>query len=117
MNSDERTVLQQCFAQTKELFMNKTQSEDWADNLINGSKGLTTPRQWKHYYVWLANPKQYDEERTEQMEIDATPPRIDPYPPGMKVDTFQNGKCETHIHVTNPNWYKHEEQNDEKSPE
>ena len=115
MNSDERSVLQKCFSQTKELFKRKTQSEDWAENLITGSRGLTTARQWKHYYVWLANPKKYDEERTERMEIDTTPPKIDPYPAGMKVETFQNGPCETRIHVSNPHWYKTNE--DEKTPE
>lgn len=118
MNSDERAALQRCFNQTKELFQRKTQSEDWAENLITGSQGLTTQRQWKHYYVWLANPKNYDEERTERMEIDTTPPKIDPYPPGMKVETFQNGPCETLVHVTNPHWNKSQQDDeDEKSME
>ena len=115
MNSDERNALHRCFNQTKELFQRKTQSEDWAENIITGSQGLTTQRQWKHYYVWLANPKNYDEERTERMEIDNTPPQIDPYPQGMKVETFQNGPCETIIHVKNPHWNKRNDE--EKVPE
>ena len=114
MNPVERATLHRCFAKTKELFQKNKQSESWSHNLIHGTRELTTPLQWKHMYVWLANPRGYDEGKVHSMEIDTTPPRIDPYPEEMNVNTFQNGH-ETIIHVKNPMWY--ETQDDEKIPE
>ena len=106
MNPHEREILQRCLKKTKDLFQRKQRSEDWAENLIEGSRGLTTPAQWKHFYVWLANPNNYDEERTSKMEVDKTLTAIEKYPDCMVVDTVQNGPCETIIHVKNPLFYK-----------
>ena len=115
MNSDEQEILQRCLGKTKDLFQRRNRSEDWAENIIRGSAGLTTPEQWKHYYVWLANPKQYNEESTNKMEIDNSLTQIDDYPDCMEVETFQNGPCETVIHVKNKNLYppKMEEKTEE----
>ena len=112
MNSAERKNLQRCFAKTQGLFSTRKQSESWADNIIDGSKELKTPREWKHFYVWLANPRGYDEERTEKMEIASEAPCIEPYDDCMKVETFQNGS-ETIINVINPGWGQ-SNQDDEK---
>ena len=112
MKSAERENLQRCFVKTQGLFSTRKQSESWADNIIDGSDGLKTPREWKHFYVWLANPRGYDEERTERMEIDTEPPCIESYDDCMKVETFQNG-TETIINVINPGWGQNT-QDDEK---
>ena len=106
MNSDERKTLQRCLKKTKELCQRRRRSEDWAQNLIEGSRGLTTPAQWKHFYVWLANPNKYDETVTDQMEIDNSLAKIDEYPEELEVNTFQNGPYDTIIHVKNPAFYK-----------
>ena len=115
MNASERAVLQRCFHKTKGLFQRRTQSEDWAENIIDGSKELKTPREWKHFYAWLANPNKYDEEATEKLVIDNTMTEIESYPKHMVVETYQNGPCETIIHVTNPTLYS--QQDDEKVAE
>lgn len=113
MNTVERATLHRCFEKTKELFSTHKHSESWSHNLIEGTRELSTPLQWKHMYVWLANPLGYDETKVSNMVVDPNPPRIDPYPDQMSVNTFQNGN-ETIIHVKNPIWYKSE---DEKPPE
>jgi len=110
MKSDERATLHRCLNKTKGLFERRKRSEDWATNLIEGSRGLTTPTQWKHYYVWLANPNQYNEEATDKLEIDNSLTKIDEYSGGLEVNTFQNGPCETIIHVKNPAYYPHEDE-------
>jgi len=114
MKSPERAVLKRCLAKTKELFTSRKSSEDWADNLIEGSKELSTPTQWKHFYTWLASPNTYDEFKTDQLVIDPTPPRIDPYDECLVIDTVQNGPCETIINITNPTLYSKACVNDEK---
>ena len=86
------------------MFMKNNMAQDWSTNIIEGSKALRTPTQWKHYYVWLANPNNYNEEEANLLEIDQNPPLIEPYPECMKVETFQNGN-ETIVSVTNPTLY------------
>ena len=113
MNSDERNVLHRCFAKTKDLFTRKNQSEDWSHNLIEGSKGLRTPSQWKHYYAWLANPNNYNEDEVASLKIDNSLTEIEPYDSCMVVETFENGPCETIINVKNRTLYG--KQDDEKT--
>ena len=110
MQTDERETLQRCFAKTKGLFMKHTMSEDWADNITNGSLELKTPLQWKHFYVWLANPNGYNEAATDALEIYNSMTNIDPYPSNMVVETFKNG-TDTMVYVKNMDWH------DEKTPE
>jgi len=102
MKPSERTVLQACFEKTKKLFETKRQPEDWADNIIQGSSGLKTKLQWKHFYTWLANPNNYDEENTSNLTIEPQIlENIEPYPEHMVVETYQNGPAETLIRVIN----------------
>lgn len=111
MTPEERTVLHKAFAKTSDLFKRRGTARDWSDNIIEGSTMLTTAETWKHFYVWLANPKKYNEAEADALEIEVTTPEcIKPYPDGMKVETFQNGN-ETIIHVINPNL---QNQDDEK---
>ena len=110
MNSDELSILRRCLKNTKKLFQRRGRSEDWAENLIEGSRELTTPTQWKHFYVWLANPNKYDEDAIDEMEVDNSLTTIDEYPEGMEVETFQNGPCETIIHVKNTKFYTNDEE-------
>jgi len=114
MNSDERSNLRRCFTKTRDLFRRRQRSEDWADNLIDGSRGLTTPAQWKHFYVWIANPQNYNEAEVDKMEIDNSLATIDEYPECMEVETFQNGPCETIIHVKNKAFYTQDEEKTEE---
>ena len=114
MDDDERNVLHKCFAKTKELFMKQNSSEDWSHNLIEGSSELSTPLQWKHFYVWLANPNNYNEEETAKLSTMSGTATIEPYADCFKVDTIQNGPCETIINVVNTNT---SEQEDEKQEE
>ena len=100
MNSSERAVLHKSFKKTKDLLMRRNSSEQWSQNLIEGSSMLKTPLQWKHYYVWLANPNGYNEKEVDALKIDNTPPKIEPYPSHMKVERFQNGSDITVV-VTN----------------
>ena len=100
MNPSEREELHRCFSKTKKLFKRKRGSESWADNLIEGTKGLKTPLQWKHMYTWLANPRGYNEAETDSLPIDNSTGHIKPYPSHMKVETFQNG-AETIVRVIN----------------
>jgi len=113
MKSSERAILHRCLNKTKGLFEHRKRSEDWAENLIEGSRGLTTPAQWKHFYVWLANPTQYNEEATEAMEIDNSLTKIDEYDDCMEVETFQNGPCETIIYVKNTAFHTKDEEKTE----
>ena len=110
MNSDERAILHRCLNKTKGLFERRTRSEDWSHNLIEGSRGLTTATQWKHFYVWLANPNQYNEDAVEKLEIDNSLTKIEEYADCMEVHTFQNGPCEQIIHVKNPAFYTNEDE-------
>ena len=111
MKTDERNVLQSCFAKTKNLFIKKNTAEDWAHNIIEGSSALKTGLQWKHYYVWLANPNNYNEAEADKLSTASEAFVLEPYSDCMKVETIQNGPCETIINVINVG-----EQDDEKVP-
>ena len=105
MTPEERTVLQVAINRTTKLFKNRRTARDWSDNILQGSRNLTTPNVWKHYYAWLANPTNYSEEDTDNLSIEEyTPACIAPYPDGMKVTSFKNGN-ETIIRVSNPALY------------
>ena len=114
MNQNERKILHSCFAKTLDLFQQRKQAESWSENLLDGSRQLTTPVQWKHYYVWLAQPSKYCEADVDKMEIDTVPCEIEPYPQGLEVETLKNGNYETFVRVRNPKWYTTTE---EKTPE
>ena len=101
MNTKERSVFQKAIAETTDLFKRRTQAEDWSRNLIEGSSELKTAQQWKHFYTWLANPNQYNEEETNKMEISDETAKIEPYDSCMRTETFQNGPCETIINIIN----------------
>ena len=111
MNPSERAVFQQSIANTLNLFKQKKMAEQWSQNIIDGSKLLTTPLQWKHFYCWLANPHGYNEKEVDSLPVDTEPPVIEPYAECMHVETFVNGN-ETQIHVTNTRF---NDENDEKS--
>jgi len=113
MNPKERSVFQKAIAETTDLFKRRSQAEDWSRNLIEGSRELKTPHQWKHFYTWLANPNQYNEEETNKMEIATEAAKIEPYDSCMRTETFQNGPCETIINVINTSG--HSEQDEEKT--
>ena len=114
MNDDERNDFNESVRMTTELFKNNRTTEDWADNLIKGSRSLKTGNSWKHYYAWLANPTKYNEEEVNKLATCGEEPQavIEDYPDCMKVETFQNG-IETIIHVRNMSL----EEKDEKTEE
>lgn len=101
MNPAERIVFEKCVKKTTDLFKRRNLAEDWANNLIEGSKGLVTGNQWKHFYAWLSNPNNYNELEVNALETVGTelPSNLGDYPDYMKVETFQNG-VETLVYVT-----------------
>ena len=101
MKADERKILHACFEKTKNLFIKRNSAEDWSHNIIEGSRELKTALQWKHFYVWMANPNNYDEEEASKLSVPTEPVVLDGYDACMRVDTFQNGPCETIVHVIN----------------
>ena len=115
MNPAERTVFEKCVKKTTELFKRRNLAEEWANNLIEGSKGLTTGNQWKHFYAWLSNPDNYNEEEVNALKTIGTeiPSNLEDYPDYMKVETFQNG-VETLVYVTHKD---KEDEEDEKKEE
>ena len=117
LTDDERSVLEGVFRKTLDLFKKRNTSEDWSRNLVEGSRGLRTRLQWKHFYAFLANPRGYDEKlvcrETAEAEHHAGP-CITPYPPCYEVHEYQNGN-ETIIHVRNKELYP--EECDEKKSE
>ena len=118
MEDHEQNVLQKAIALTVDLFKRRTDSEDWVRNIVEGSKTLTTPLQWTHFYTFLTNPKGYDETKVdihstagEEYNNDYTPT---PYENCMEEIRFENGPNETIIHIKNKSLYSQE---DEKNPE
>ena len=111
MDENDRRVLRQAFEQTEDNFRTHTASEDWADNIIKGSRGIKTVLQWRHYYTWLANPRGYEESSVGEPERDLSKHLIEPYPSFMEEVRYQNGN-ETIIHVKNKQF-----QGDEKVPD
>lgn len=111
MKQTERDVLEKCLKNTADLFKRRPQSESWANNLIEGSRILTTKGQWKHFYTWIANPTKYCFEEAEKTTPATEQTIISEYSSEYDVKHFKNG-CETIIHVT-----KKKSQDDEKTEE
>ena len=97
------------------LFKARTASECWSDNIVEGSRGIKTKLQWRHFYAWLANPDGYNEEDVVAPMEGLTAAVIEPYPQGMLEQRYENG-TETIIHVKNTELYTNE-QEEEKVPE
>jgi len=116
LKDEERAVLHGAFERTKDLFKRRNTSEDWALNLVEGSKDLTTPLQWTHYYTFLANPNGYKEEevclKTAEEEYANNPNLIPPYEDCFEVTEYKNGN-ETIIYVKNKNLHPPKEEDEE----
>ena len=111
MSPEDRILFQQAVQKTTELFKKRTTARDWSDNIIQGSSMLNTKNSWKHYYAWLGNPQNYNEEQTDQLEVvPTTEDDIGCYDKRLTVSKFKNGN-ETLIHIKNPSLHT---QNDEK---
>ena len=54
--------LAKALGQTRELFRTRDKAEDWGRNILEGSKGLTTERDWTLYYSYLTNPNEFNPE-------------------------------------------------------
>ena len=116
MDPLEQTVLQKAIAATVDLFKTRTDSEDWVRNIVEGSKTLTTPLQWTHFYTFLTNPNGYDESK---VDINSTAGEEynneytrTPYESCLEEVHYKNGPNETIIHVKNNSLYL--DQDDEK---
>ena len=48
---------------TEAMFRAHSSAEDWANNIVNGSRSLKTDEQWTQYYAYLASPANYDPNR------------------------------------------------------
>ena len=104
--------LERAIAETKNLFRRRNSPEDWARNLIEGSRGIKTSKGWGLYYAFLANPKGFDITK-EVIPFNTSEYNPEPYPEYMTVEKFQNGPSETIIHVKNTKYMNME---DEKTP-
>ena len=52
--------LERAINQTKKLFQARDRSEDWGRNIIEGSRGITSEKDWTLYYSYLTNPTRFD---------------------------------------------------------
>ena len=74
---------------TAELFETRSRPEDWGRNIVEGSKGLKTDRDWTLYYSYLFNPETFDKDAV----IDTIDPsyEVEPLPKELVMDSHQNG--------------------------
>ena len=81
--------LAKAMAKTAELFGSRSRPEDWGRNIVEGSKGLKTDRDWTLYYSYLFNPETFDPEA----EIDTIDPtfKVEPLPKGLVMEQRKNG--------------------------
>ena len=73
--------LEKAMARTAELFESRSRPEDWGRNIVEGSKGLKTDRDWTLYYSYLFNPETFDPEAVIEtidptLEIEALPKEL-----------------------------------------
>ena len=54
--------LAKAIEQTQKLFKTRDRAEDWGRNILEGSKGITTERDWTLYYSYLTNPSEFNPE-------------------------------------------------------
>ena len=113
MNDADRKDFNEAIDTTTELFKRRRTAEDWVRNIEEGSKSLKTGHAWKHYYAWLANPQQYNEEEVNGLDIIDTNDTsvIKEWPKCMVVETVKNG----HEIIINVVKQKTDDEKDEKS--
>ena len=106
--------LQFSIRKTKELFKRRNTAEDWARNLLEGSRRLKTENDWDQFYTFITDPLGFEEgEIVEKLGTCSMQEGVPTdYPSFMKVVKTMNGN-ETMIHVVNTN-YRCED--DEKNP-
>ena len=81
--------LLKAMAKTAELFGSRSRPEDWGRNIVEGSKGLKTERDWTLYYSYLFNPETFDPEAVIET-IDPTF-KVEPLPEGLVMEQRKNG--------------------------
>ena len=74
---------------TKALFLERTRSEDWSQNVVEGSAGIRTLQDWTKYYSFLSNPEEFDPE-VDLPTINGDEV-IEGPPPGLEVVEYRNG--------------------------
>ena len=88
---------------TKQLFKTRTDPSWWSANIIEGSEGLETKLEWKHYYSYICDPHKYDPEKIDEVitldDLHVMPEikKFD-YGPEFTVKEYKNG-CETFVRV------------------
>ena len=99
----------------KRMFRENRRPEDWADNLMKASSQLKDPEDWKKFYSYITNPKEFDPNKYVKTLGDLEKiPTIPPYEDGMEVKTWTNGPMETKIHVRNTKYYNTTEDDEKK---
>ena len=99
--------LEKAIARTQMLFKERDTSEDWSQNIIEGSAGLSTPRDWLLFYSFLNNPGEFD---PDAVLVPAEEAVIPPPDPQYKVVEYQNGTDTTIVYER-----RKEEEEDEKT--
>ena len=81
--------LVQAMTKTVNLFKNRDRSEDWSRNIIEGSSGITSERDWTLYYAFLTNPANFSESNVCLETIN--PNETIPLPEGLEEVVHKNG--------------------------
>ena len=81
--------LTQAIERTKQLFKARDHSEDWGRNILEGSQGLSSQKDWTLYYSYLTNPQKFDP----NMVLETVDPNyvIEAPPDELEVITHKNG--------------------------
>ena len=105
--SEERRILHEAFKQCEMMFRKNCMRFHY--NLTQSTKHLNTDWQMKHFYAWVANPRDYNEDEVDLLETGFDGMEIEPYENYMEVHSFPNGD-ECFIHVKNSKLYSQEEE-------
>ena len=88
--------LRAAIERTKNLFLERKRSEDWGANIIEGSAGISTLKDWTKFYSFLSNPDAFDP-NVDLPTINGDE-IIEGPPPGLRVVEYKNGPDTTIVY-------------------
>ena len=112
-------TLNEACERTLELFRKRPGAENWADNLEEGSKGVSD-EDYENYIRFLARPARLQEGHPPVQVKESDLPKLQKQyeeaklPAHMKVEVTQNGPDQI-IHVRNTTFYTGTDENDSSS--
>ena len=81
--------LLEAMKKTAGLFEARNRPEDWGRNIVEGSRGLKTQRDWTLYYSYLFNPETFNPDAV--IETINPTHEIEPLPEGLVMEQRKNG--------------------------